>query len=133
MCYDNIKSDFITTENYHIRLKPETSKKLIEAIKNNFNQRYIYKNKQYALEIIMLENIKEFAKYLSNNKKDLDFYIPEIKITRNDDNEIREKVISITPEERKKRKINKSTLWYQQKKIKEGKPLKLYQKTIAKL
>jgi len=69
VCYDNIKSDFITTENYHIRLKPETSKKLIEAIKNNFNQRYIYKNKQYALEIIMLENIKEFAKYLSNNKK----------------------------------------------------------------
>ncbi len=127
------KSDFITTENYHIRLKPETSRKLIEAIKNNFNQRYIFKNKQYALDIIMLENIKEFAKYLSNNKKDLEFYIPEIKITRNDDNEIREKVISITPEERKKKKINKSTLWYQQKKIKEGKPLKLYQKTIAKL
>ncbi len=100
-------------------LKPETSKKLIEAIKNNFNQRYIYKNKHYALEIIMLENIKEFAKYLSINKKDLEFYIPEIKITRNDDNEIREKVISITSEKRNKRKINKSTLWYQQKKIKK--------------
>jgi len=34
------KSDFITTENYHIRLKPNTSKLLTEKIKNNFNQHY---------------------------------------------------------------------------------------------
>jgi CRISPR-associated protein Cas1 len=34
------KSDFITTENYHIRLKPNTAKLLIEKIENNFNNRY---------------------------------------------------------------------------------------------
>ena len=33
------KSDFITTENYHIRLRPDTAKLLIEKIKNNFNKR----------------------------------------------------------------------------------------------
>ncbi len=43
------------------------------------------------------------------------------------------KILSIDPKKRKELKINKSTLWYQQKKIKEGKQLKLYQKTIAKL
>jgi len=49
------KSDFITTENYHIRLKPNTAKLLIEKIKNNFNQRYEFKNKQYALENIIFK------------------------------------------------------------------------------
>ena len=33
------RSDFIITENYHIRLKPETAKMLIEKIKDNFNKR----------------------------------------------------------------------------------------------
>jgi len=49
------KSDFITTENYHIRLKPNTAKLLIEKIKNNFNQRYEFRNKQYALENIIFK------------------------------------------------------------------------------
>jgi len=31
------KSDFITTENYHIKFKPNTAELLIEKIKNNFN------------------------------------------------------------------------------------------------
>ncbi len=32
----------------------------------------------------------------------------------------------ITPEERKRLEMNKSTLWYRQKAIKEGKKIKLY-------
>jgi len=49
------KSDFITTGNYHIRLKPNTAKLLIEKIKNNFNQCYQFRNKQYALENIIFK------------------------------------------------------------------------------
>ena len=39
------KSDFITTENYHIRLKLNTAKILIEKIKENFNRRYEFNEK----------------------------------------------------------------------------------------
>ena len=39
------------------------------------------------------------------------------------------KIISVDPERRKELKINKSTLWYQQKKIKEGKTIKIYNET----
>jgi len=115
------KSDFITTENYHIRLKPNTAKLLIEKIKNNFNQRYEFRNKQYALENnIMFENIREVSRYIIGNSKQLEFSIPNIKIKRNDNSQIRDKIMSIDPEKRKELKINKSTLWYQQKKIKEA-------------
>ncbi len=102
---------------YHnIRLKPETAKKLIEIIKNNFNRRYLFKNKQYTLENIMFENIRDFGKYILDKNSSLEFNIPEIIIDRNDDSKIREKINAIAPEERKKLKINKSTLWYQQRK-----------------
>jgi len=41
--------------------------------------------------------------------------------------------MSIDPEKRKESKINKSTLWYQQKKIKEGKSIKVYNKLGVRL
>jgi len=55
--------------------------------------------------------------------------IQYIIIERNDDNKMRDKIMSIDTEKRKELKINKSTLWYQQKKIKEGKSIKIYNKT----
>jgi len=127
------KTNFITTENYHIRLKPNIAKLLIEKIKNNFNQRYEFKNKQYALENIMFENIRELSKYITGNIKSLEFTIPDIEIKRNDNSQVRDKIMSIDPEKRKELKINKSTLWYQQKKIKEGKSIKIYNKTKMKI
>ena len=123
------KSDFITTENYHIRLKPNTARLLIDKIANNFNKRYEFRNKQYTLENIMLENIRELSRYISGKVKELEFRIPEIEIARNDDIGLRNRIMSINPQKRKRLKINKSTLWYQQKKIKEGKPIKMYRET----
>jgi CRISPR-associated protein Cas1 len=64
---------------------------------------------------------------------ELTFYIPNIRIDRNDDNKLRSKIMSVDPEKQKNLKINKSTLWYQQKKIKEGKAIKVYNKTRVKM
>jgi len=41
-------------------LKPNTAKLFIEKIKNNFNQRYEFKNKQQTLKNIMFGNIRDF-------------------------------------------------------------------------
>jgi CRISPR-associated protein Cas1 len=106
---------------------------LIEKIENNFNNRYEFKNKQHTLENIMFENIWELSRYIMGNAKQLEFTIPAIEIQRNDNSQIRDKIKSIDPEKRKELKINKSTLWYQQKKIKEGKTLKVYNKTKVKI
>jgi len=106
---------------------------LIEKIKNNFNQRYEFKNKQHTLENIMFENIRELSKYITGNSKGLEFTIPDIEIKRNDNSLVRDKIMSIDPEKRKELKINKSTLWYQQKNIKEGKTMKICNKTKVKI
>jgi len=77
----------------------------------------------------MFENIRELSRYVIGNSKSLEFTIPDIEIKRNDNSQVRDKIMSINPEKRKELKINKSTLWYQQKKIKEGKTIKIYNKT----
>jgi CRISPR-associated protein Cas1 len=81
----------------------------------------------------MFENIKELSKYITGNSKSLEFTIPDIEIKRKDNSLFGDKIVSIDPEKRKELKISKSTLWYQQKKIKEGKTLKVYKKTKVRI
>jgi len=81
----------------------------------------------------MFENIRELSKYITENSKSLKFSITYIEIKRNNNFQVRDKIMSIDSEERKELKINKSTIWYQQKKIKEGKTIKVYKKAKVKI
>jgi len=81
----------------------------------------------------LFENIREFSKYITGNSKSLEFTISDIEIKRNDNSQVRDKIMSIDPDKRKDLKINKSTLWYQQKNIKEEKSIKIYNKTMVKI
>ena len=114
-------------------MRPKTARLLIEKIKNNFNKRYQFKNKQYTLDNILYENVRALSNYISGKSKELDFDIPEIRIERVDNKEVRSMIMSIDPIKRRELGINKSTLWYQQKKIKEGKEIKVYSKTRVKI
>jgi hypothetical protein len=51
----------------------------------------------------------------------------------NDDNATRDYILNMTPEQRKELGINKSTLWYIQKNLREGRKVKLYDKVKAKI
>jgi CRISPR-associated protein Cas1 len=127
------KSDFILTENYHIRLKQDTAKLLIEKIKSNFNGKVPYKKKHFAYQNILYDNISQLAQYISNKKKTIEFVVPHVEIDRNDNLLLREKILSMSPEERRKLGINKSTLWYMKKNISDGKTRKIYSKVSSKL
>ncbi len=111
------KSDFIVTENYNIRLGESASRLLLEKIVLNFNKRAQFRGEFHTHDNVMLENIRLLAKFLENGEKALDFEIPEIKPYRNDDIELHNWIISLTPEDRKRLKISKSTLRYSQKAI----------------
>ena len=114
-------------------MRPKTAKLLIEKIKDNFNKRYQFKNKQYTLDNILYENVRALSNYISGKSMGLDFNIPEMRIERVDNKEVRSRIMSIDPIKRRELGINKSTLWYQQKKIKEGKEIRVYSKTRVKI
>ena len=56
-----------------------------------------------------------------------------MKVNRNDNLELREKILNMTPEEMKGLGINKSTLWYIRKNLSEGKTPKIYEKIFLKI
>jgi hypothetical protein len=69
----------------------------------------------------------------SLKRKTFDFEVPSIQIHRNDILQLREKLESITLEERKSLGINKSTLWYMKRNLKNNKNFKIYNKSLAKI
>jgi len=127
------KSDFIVTENYHLRLREKTAKMLIEKIKHNFNRKVPYKNKNYSYQTILNDIVQQLANFVYGKKKEFEFEVPAIQIEREDSLDIREKISKMTPEQRKKLGINKSTLWYMKKNLKSGKNIKIYDKTFSKI
>ena len=56
-----------------------------------------------------------------------------MKLNKNDNLESREKILNMTPDERKKLGINKSTLWHIKKNLSEEKTFKIYKKIILKI
>lgn len=66
-------------------------------------------------------------------KKEFNFNVPKMKLIRNDNVELREKILNMTTEERKRLGINKSTLCYIKKNLSEGKTPKIYEKIMLKI
>jgi len=128
------KSDFIITENYHTRLGEDVAKLFIEKVNSNFNARYNYKKgKNYSHQIILQDNLQQLANFILEKKKEFEFIIPKMQLNRNDNLELREKILKMTPEDMKKLRINKSTLWYVRKGLSEGKTPKIYENILLKL
>ena len=128
------KSDFIITENYHTRLKEDTAKKLIKKIKLNFNTKAPYKHrKNYTYQNILIDNIQQLANFISDKRKDIEFNVPKLQINRKDTTSLREKILALSPEDRKKLGVNKSTLWYIKKKLLLNEKTKIYDKVFSKI
>jgi len=104
------KSDFIVTENYNIRLRETTAKALIEKIRLNFNLRVLYNGKYYGYQNVLYENVRLLANYIMDKSSKLQFNIPKFEIRKRDKTEVRNKVLNLTPQDRKMLNINKSTL-----------------------
>jgi len=58
--------------------------------------------------IILQDNLQQLANFLVEKKEEYDFIIPKMKLNRNDNLELREKILSMTSDERKYLGINKS-------------------------
>ena len=66
-------------------------------------------------------------------KKEFELIIPKMRLNRNDNLELREKILNMTSDERKKLRINKSTLWYIKKNLSDDKTIQLYDKILLKI
>ena len=126
------KRDFIVNENYNLRLRETTAKTLLDKITLNFNSSAEYKDKNHSYQFILHDNVRILENNVSSRVKTLSFNIPEIKIDRVDHAVLRNRILNMSPEERKKLSPARNTLFYMKKNLKDGKKIKVYNKVMSK-
>jgi len=103
-------------------LRQHLKKNFDLKINSNFNGKCNYKNgKNYSYQIILQDNLQQLGNFIVGKRKEFDFVIPKITLNRNDDVELREKILNMTSDERNRLGINKSTLWHIKKNLYKGK------------
>jgi len=126
------KKDFFLTDNYVLRLKPPAIKKLLEQLRLHLNSRVRYKGKNHSWDTILQLKTQELARHLLGRTEGLDFTEPVLESEASPD-ELRKKVLALTVPEARGIGVNKSTLWYLQKRAAARKTLRSYAKVKSKL
>jgi len=117
--------DFIRTESYSLRLKPSGAKKVTEEFQNWMNKKVSYQKNSVTWNYALLLKTRELVQYLVDKRKALDFSKPEFTIDRQDSDDIRQKILSISYTEWKNLGFSKGTLHYMKQNAKADKPFTL--------
>ena len=127
------KKDFIRTENYTLRLRPSGARKLLNEFNMQLNKKVEYKGKDYSWSYIILLKTRELSHFLIGKKSAIDFNAPSAELLRHDNDEIRQKILSMPYSEWKKTGFSKGTLHYMKKNARSNKPFTLNQHVKKRL
>ena len=106
---------------------------LLDKITVNLNKTVEYKGKHHSYEFILLDNVRNLSNYVVGISKTLTFNIPYIQIALNDPTKLRDQILNMTSEERRKLGIRRNTLWYIKNNLKEGRQIKIYNRVMKEL
>jgi CRISP-associated protein Cas1 len=127
------KADFLTTENFHVRLRPHAIGLLAERLSENFNRAVPFGGKNRAFDALLLETTRNLARHLLGRSKRLDIDFPFGAFDGALDTEAAETISSLSYSDARRLGISKAGLWDMKRRAAEGKPVRLYRKTESKI
>jgi CRISPR-associated protein Cas1 len=127
------KRDFVTTENYHVRLRPRAVGLLADRLSQNFNRAVPFRGQRRTFDAISFETARTLARYLLGQSKRLDLGFPFGAFDGALDTEATETISALTYAEARRLGISKAGLWDMKRRAAEGKPVRLYRKVSEKL
>lgn len=123
----------LTGDDYQYRFAVEAKQRFIDSLRERFNAGVTYKGRILKWDTVIQEKASELGQCLSGRSRGLDLIDPAPILERTDNRLIREKILSLTKSEAKKRGIVKSTLHYLQRNAKTKESFRIYGKIRTKL
>ena len=117
-----------TGDDYRYRFESEAKQRFIDVLREHFNAGVTYKGRVLKCDTVIEQQAGEFGGFLTGKILKLDFVEPAPKLERQDDREMRAKILSMTVSQAKQLGIEKSTLHYLQQNAKDGQSFKVYEK-----
>ena len=127
------KGDFITTENYHVRLRSHAIGLLAERLSENFNRAVPFAGQRRTFDAVLFETARKIALNLLGQSKTLDLSFPFGAFDGALDSETAHTISSLTYADARKLGISKAGLWDMKRRAAEGKPVRVYDKVARRL
>lgn len=125
-------SFYFTAGDYRYRFELEAKRRFIQLLRERFNSGVVYKGRILKWDTVIQEKTGELGRYLTGRSRALDFSEPAPFLKRTDNRVVREKILSLTQSEARKRGIGKSTLHYLHKNVRKSK-FTIYKPVMTKL
>jgi CRISP-associated protein Cas1 len=128
------KRDFIITENYHVRLRPNAANALIMRVTANMNRKVSVGGRSYAYETLVTESSRRLARSLLDKKSRFKLDFPfQVGESGQVDSDIARSIATISYAEARTLGISKAGFWDMKRRAAQGRPLRLYRKVSDRI
>jgi CRISPR-associated protein Cas1 len=124
---------FFTGDDYRYRFEAEAKQRFIEVLRERFNSGVKYKGRVLKWDTVIEQKAGELGRFLAGKREAIDFEVPAPKLERQDNRELRTKILALTQSEARALGIGKSTAHYLKANAQNGRPFKTYSITSEKL
>jgi CRISPR-associated protein Cas1 len=125
--------DFITTENFHVRLRPHSIGQIADRLSQNFNRAVPFRGQRRTFDAISVEMTRNLARSLLGHSEGLDLDFPFGAFDGALDTEAAQTISNLTNADARRLGISKAGLWYIKRRAESGKPLRIYSRVSRRL
>lgn len=131
------KGAFLRTIDWGLRLAPETAQELVQRLSFAFSRKVPGK-RPMTWETALLREAQRFAEEVSTERRkprpfSFNPLLPTIHPETLGSGGLTARIAGLSVPEARKLGIPKTTLWYQQKRLREGAPVRVYRKVAKRL
>lgn len=130
----DLRDFYFTGDDYRYRFEGDAKQRYIDLIRERFNSGAAYEGRVLKWDTVIEQKTIELGRFLTDGQRSLDFAEPAPSLVRQDNRELRAKILSLTSAEAKRAGIGKSTLHYLRKHVeKSSSSFKVYKPVRKKL
>ena len=130
------KGSFLRTADWGPRLAPGTAQQLVQRLAFAFSRKVPGK-RPMTWETALLREAQRFAEEVSTERRKprplaFDLPLPTIQPETLGDGDLTARISGLSVSEARKLGIPKTTLWYQQKRLTQGAPVRVYRRVVRR-
>ena len=102
---------YFTGDDYRYRFEAEAKERFLDLLRERFNSGVRYRDRASKWDTVIEQKTVELGRYLVGRTAELDFSEPSPKLVRDEDREIRKRILSISELEARQLGIARSTYY----------------------
>ena len=124
---------YFTGDDYRYRFEPQAKKRFLDILRERFNTGARYNGRTLKWGTVIEQKAMELGRYLVGRSAGVDFLEPCPSLRREDDRELRKRILSLSTLEAGRLGIGKSTLHVLRRHARSQKPFRAYSKVRVRL